>query len=100
MKYFEYQLEKQKRVEEREEEEEETEGRQRKGQPEDYLPERKKYERLCRGEGLRMVRREKHSHTHICLTSSVIQLVSAVRLPAGRVASSAVTTTTIATRNT
>lgn len=39
-------------------EEAQTEEAQRKGRPDDYLPERKKYEQLCRGEGLRMVRRE------------------------------------------
>ncbi|XP_070847137.1 prolyl 4-hydroxylase subunit alpha-1a isoform X1 [Chaetodon trifascialis] len=55
LKYFEYQLTKQKKMEEREEEE--TEGRRRKGRPDDYLPERKKYEELCRGEGLRMTPR-------------------------------------------
>uniref|UniRef100_A0A3Q3JQ62 procollagen-proline 4-dioxygenase n=1 Tax=Monopterus albus TaxID=43700 RepID=A0A3Q3JQ62_MONAL len=62
LKYFEYQLSKQKKVEERTEGE--AEGRQRRetrGQPDDYLPERKTYEQLCRGEGLRMnPRRESH----------------------------------------
>ncbi|XP_040885369.1 prolyl 4-hydroxylase subunit alpha-1-like isoform X2 [Toxotes jaculatrix] len=56
LKYFEYQLAKQKKVEEGEE----GEGRQRKeirGRPDDYLPERKKYEELCRGEGIRMTPR-------------------------------------------
>ncbi|XP_044034138.1 prolyl 4-hydroxylase subunit alpha-1a isoform X3 [Siniperca chuatsi] len=57
LKYFEYQLAKQKKVEEKEEEEEETEGRQKKGRPDDYQLERKKYEQLCRGEGLRMTPR-------------------------------------------
>lgn len=65
LKYFEYQLAKQKKVETEEEEEEEAEGRQRKGRPDDYLPERRKYEQLCRGEGLRMVRREKHFNTAV-----------------------------------
>uniref|UniRef100_UPI0037E823CE prolyl 4-hydroxylase subunit alpha-1-like n=1 Tax=Semicossyphus pulcher TaxID=241346 RepID=UPI0037E823CE len=55
LKYFEYQLGKQMKVEGREEEE--AEGRKRKGRPDDYLPERKKYEELCRGEGLRMTPR-------------------------------------------
>ncbi|XP_023274706.1 prolyl 4-hydroxylase subunit alpha-1-like isoform X2 [Seriola lalandi dorsalis] len=56
LKYFEYQLAKQKKVEE----EEGAEGRQKreaKGQHDDYLPERKKYEKLCRGEGIRMTPR-------------------------------------------
>ncbi|XP_022621770.1 prolyl 4-hydroxylase subunit alpha-1-like isoform X2 [Seriola dumerili] len=59
LKYFEYQLAKQKKVEEREEGEG-ADGRQRreaKGQHDDYLPERKKYEKLCRGEGIRMTPR-------------------------------------------
>lgn len=55
LKYFEYQLAKQKKVEGGREEE--AEGTRRKGQPDDYLPERKKYEQLCRGEGLRMTPR-------------------------------------------
>ncbi|XP_069543809.1 prolyl 4-hydroxylase subunit alpha-1-like isoform X1 [Brachyistius frenatus] len=58
LKYFEYQLAKQKKVEESGEEEGEgrtrTEGR---GRPADYLPERRKYEQLCRGDGLRMTSR-------------------------------------------
>ncbi|XP_056222910.1 prolyl 4-hydroxylase subunit alpha-1-like isoform X1 [Seriola aureovittata] len=56
LKYFEYQLAKQKKVEEGEG----AEGRQKreaKGQHDDYLPERKKYEKLCRGEGIRMTPR-------------------------------------------
>ncbi|KAM3591900.1 uncharacterized protein V6R79_009267 [Siganus canaliculatus] len=49
LKYFEYQLAKQKKMEE-----EEEEPRKRKGRPVDYLPERRKYEQLCRGEGIKM----------------------------------------------
>lgn len=82
-----------------EEREEEEEGGRTKGRPDDYLPERKKYEQLCRGEGLRMVRREKH-FTHLFDIIKVIPLLFSVRLLAGRAASSAVTTTTIDTRNT
>uniref|UniRef100_A0A7N9AT45 procollagen-proline 4-dioxygenase n=1 Tax=Mastacembelus armatus TaxID=205130 RepID=A0A7N9AT45_9TELE len=55
LKYFEYQLSKQKKVEEGD-----AEGRQKRetrGQADDYLPERKTYERLCRGEGVRMTPR-------------------------------------------
>lgn len=80
-------------------EEAQTEEAQRKGRPDDYLPERKKYEQLCRGEGLRMVRREKHFHTHLLNFIKIIVPVCSVRLLAGRAASSAVTSTTIATRN-
>lgn len=60
LKYFEYQLSKQRR----EEEDYEEESRQRTGQTDDYLPERKKYEQLCRGKGLRMVKTHIHTHTH------------------------------------
>lgn len=58
-----------------EKDEEETEGKQKKGRPDDYLPERRKYEQLCRGEGLRMVRREgrhtlKYQHLFNVMKSS------------------------------
>ena len=63
LKYFEYQLAKQKKVEAeeglKEKEEREREKREvseKKGRPADYLPERRKYEQLCRGEGIKMVR--------------------------------------------
>ncbi|XP_030256785.1 prolyl 4-hydroxylase subunit alpha-1-like isoform X2 [Sparus aurata] len=55
LKYFEYQLAKQEKM--GASEEAQTEEAQRKGRPDDYLPERKKYEQLCRGEGLRMTPR-------------------------------------------
>ncbi|XP_036937299.1 prolyl 4-hydroxylase subunit alpha-1a isoform X1 [Acanthopagrus latus] len=55
LKYFEYQLAKQEKM--GASEEAQTEETQRKGRPDDYLPERKKYEQLCRGEGLRMTPR-------------------------------------------
>ncbi|XP_071768574.1 prolyl 4-hydroxylase subunit alpha-1-like [Centroberyx gerrardi] len=61
LKYFEYQLAKQKKAEEKEKKEgEQREKRQvetSKGRPADYLPERKKYEQLCRGEGIKMTPR-------------------------------------------
>ncbi|XP_062270093.1 prolyl 4-hydroxylase subunit alpha-1-like isoform X2 [Platichthys flesus] len=53
LKYFEYQLSKQKKMEA-------AEGRQTRETrvpPDDYLPERKSYEQLCRGEGIRMTPR-------------------------------------------
>ncbi|KAM7370319.1 hypothetical protein PAMP_009879 [Pampus punctatissimus] len=53
LKYFEYQLKKHKTVELREKEE----ARLKRSQADDYLPEKKKYEQLCRGEGLRMTPR-------------------------------------------
>lgn len=49
-KYFEYQLAKQNKVEQRQQGR-----RQENHQPNDYRSERKKYEQLCRGEGLKMV---------------------------------------------
>ncbi|XP_051795813.1 prolyl 4-hydroxylase subunit alpha-1-like isoform X3 [Acanthochromis polyacanthus] len=49
LKYFEYQLSKRKKAEATEEDD----GR---SPPDDYLPERKKYEQLCRGEGIQMGR--------------------------------------------
>uniref|UniRef100_A0A8C8HQR9 procollagen-proline 4-dioxygenase n=1 Tax=Oncorhynchus tshawytscha TaxID=74940 RepID=A0A8C8HQR9_ONCTS len=64
LKYFEYQLAKQKKVEAeeglKEKEEREREKREvseKKGRPADYLPERRKYEQLCRGEGIKMTPR-------------------------------------------
>ncbi|XP_078135656.1 prolyl 4-hydroxylase subunit alpha-1-like isoform X2 [Sander vitreus] len=62
LKYFEFQLAKQRKAEESEggeggeegEEGEARRGRETRGRPADYLPERKKYEQLCRGEGIRM----------------------------------------------
>ncbi|XP_051795811.1 prolyl 4-hydroxylase subunit alpha-1-like isoform X1 [Acanthochromis polyacanthus] len=50
LKYFEYQLSKRKKAEATEEDD----GR---SPPDDYLPERKKYEQLCRGEGIQMTPR-------------------------------------------
>ncbi|XP_033467362.1 prolyl 4-hydroxylase subunit alpha-1-like [Epinephelus lanceolatus] len=54
LKYFEYQLAKQKKVEGTENESEVRQRRETQSRPADYLPERKKYEQLCRGEGIRM----------------------------------------------
>uniref|UniRef100_A0A8C7DKL1 procollagen-proline 4-dioxygenase n=1 Tax=Oncorhynchus kisutch TaxID=8019 RepID=A0A8C7DKL1_ONCKI len=49
LKYFEYQLEERER--------EKREVSEKKGRPADYLPERRKYEQLCRGEGIKMTPR-------------------------------------------
>ncbi|MED6269711.1 Prolyl 4-hydroxylase subunit alpha-1 [Characodon lateralis] len=60
LKYFEYQLFKKKMKESQEDEDEDEEQRTRKesrGRRDDYLPERKQYEKLCRGEGVRMTPR-------------------------------------------
>uniref|UniRef100_A0A3P8Q999 procollagen-proline 4-dioxygenase n=1 Tax=Astatotilapia calliptera TaxID=8154 RepID=A0A3P8Q999_ASTCA len=57
LKYFEYQLAKQKKVEKVEEKEEESKVRQRRESKDDYLPERKKYEQLCRGQGIKLTPR-------------------------------------------
>lgn len=67
LKYFEFQLEKQKKAEQDEppketkEEEEDTAKEQKKKSRKKresftLVPERKKYEMLCRGEGIKMVR--------------------------------------------
>ncbi|KAM9837366.1 prolyl 4-hydroxylase subunit alpha-1a [Aulostomus maculatus] len=56
LKYFEYQLQKQKKVEGKEKETE-RQRRETKAQSDDYLPERKNYEQLCRGEGIQMTPR-------------------------------------------
>lgn len=54
LKYFEFQLAKQK---EGEGEQGGTQRAETSGRPVDYLPERKKYEQLCRGEGVTMTPR-------------------------------------------
>ncbi|XP_029977326.1 prolyl 4-hydroxylase subunit alpha-1-like isoform X2 [Sphaeramia orbicularis] len=58
LKYFEYQLAKQRKVEvNKREEPESRQKREMGGRSNDYLPERKKYEQLCRGEGIKMTPR-------------------------------------------
>uniref|UniRef100_A0A1A8N376 Prolyl 4-hydroxylase, alpha polypeptide I n=2 Tax=Nothobranchius TaxID=28779 RepID=A0A1A8N376_9TELE len=57
LKYFEYQLSKQKKVEGREDEEQQKQRKESQGRHDDYLPERNKYEKLCRSEGIRMTPR-------------------------------------------
>uniref|UniRef100_A0A3Q2TN96 procollagen-proline 4-dioxygenase n=1 Tax=Fundulus heteroclitus TaxID=8078 RepID=A0A3Q2TN96_FUNHE len=58
LKYFEYQLSKQnKQVGQDDEEERQRTRRESRGRRDDYLPERKQYEKLCRGEGIRMTPR-------------------------------------------
>ncbi|KAF1373407.1 hypothetical protein PFLUV_G00238550 [Perca fluviatilis] len=51
LKYFEFQLAKRRQAEEG------GERGETRGRPADYLPERKQYEQLCRGEGIRMTPR-------------------------------------------
>lgn len=68
LKYFEFQLEKQKKAEQDEppketKQEEEDTAKEAKKKPRkkreafQLVPERKKYEMLCRGEGIKMVRK-------------------------------------------
>ncbi|XP_066527963.1 prolyl 4-hydroxylase subunit alpha-1b isoform X2 [Hoplias malabaricus] len=65
LKYFEFQLEKQRKAEEEAGKEEGKEGEKKKvdkrdvqmKRSKDPLPERKRYEQLCRGEGIKMTRR-------------------------------------------
>ncbi|CAK6984982.1 prolyl 4-hydroxylase subunit alpha-1a, partial [Scomber scombrus] len=52
LKYFEYQLEKQRKAEQSDGEAKQT--RDARSPADDYLPERRTYEQLCRGEGVRM----------------------------------------------
>ncbi|XP_051530456.1 prolyl 4-hydroxylase subunit alpha-1a isoform X4 [Myxocyprinus asiaticus] len=58
LKYFDYQLAKQKKAEkEQSTKEESNKKQQEESERKEYLPEKRKYEQLCRGEGLRMLRR-------------------------------------------
>ncbi|XP_036377018.1 prolyl 4-hydroxylase subunit alpha-1a isoform X1 [Megalops cyprinoides] len=64
LKYFEYQLAKQRRAEAEQstrqndsKEREKREAGAKKGRPVDHLPERAKYEKLCRGEGIKLTPR-------------------------------------------
>ncbi|KAI1886945.1 hypothetical protein AGOR_G00200990 [Albula goreensis] len=64
LKYFDYQLAKQRKTEAQKSpkqnestEREKRDTSARKGRPKDYLPERQKYEKLCRGEGIRLTPR-------------------------------------------
>lgn len=86
LKYFEFQLEKQRKDAE-EEAPKETEKRVERDATEktkkkkktkseikasfQLIPERKKYEMLCRGEGIKMVRRATKEETHLNLTKRV-----------------------------
>ncbi|XP_066548821.1 prolyl 4-hydroxylase subunit alpha-1 isoform X2 [Amia ocellicauda] len=62
LKYFEYSLLKQRKAEQEEQGSEQGERAKKaapvnKGRPKDYLPERQKYEQLCRGEGIKLTPR-------------------------------------------
>ena len=60
MNYFEIQLEKQRQADDGTTQKDEAEATNEV----DRLPERKKYEQLCRGEGVKMVRTTAHTRTH------------------------------------
>ena len=72
LKYFEFQLAKQKKADEERAEKDKERGKRettekkkekpKKKVPNQLLPERKKYEMLCRGEGIRMVRKARKIH--------------------------------------
>lgn len=73
VKYFEFQLEKQRKAAEEKAEKEKERGKRetpektkkpKKKASNTLLPERKKYEMLCRGEGIRLVR-ERGKHTKL-----------------------------------
>lgn len=82
LKYFEFQLEKQKKAEqdappkETKQEEEEATDKEEKKKPRkkretfQLIPERKKYEMLCRGEGIKMVRKSRPRRIWSLLTLS------------------------------
>ncbi|MBN3322184.1 P4HA1 hydroxylase, partial [Atractosteus spatula] len=62
LKYFEYTLLKQRKTEQADENSKPQDAKEKtisknKGRPKDYLPERQKYEQLCRGEGIKMTPR-------------------------------------------
>ncbi|XP_038125634.1 prolyl 4-hydroxylase subunit alpha-1-like [Cyprinodon tularosa] len=56
LKYFEYQLSKQRKMEDDDEEQRRLK-KENRGRRDDYLPERNHYEKLCRGEGVLMTPR-------------------------------------------
>lgn len=115
LKYFEFQLEKQRKAEEAEPEKQperakrETKEKKKKKKPEakvpSYLiPERKKYEMLCRGEGNKMVRTTKTNteaqfmtyKTRISFNPFASRTaVLSTRRPEGRADSSVVTMITV-----
>ncbi|XP_069045124.1 prolyl 4-hydroxylase subunit alpha-1 isoform X2 [Lepisosteus oculatus] len=64
LKYFEYTLLKQRETEQADEDSKPQDAKEKtisknKGRPKDYLPERQKYEQLCRGEGIKMTPRRR-----------------------------------------
>lgn len=76
LKYFEFQLEKQRKdaeeettKEKEEREEPDITEEKKKSQKSTFqlIPERKKYEMLCRGEGNKMVRKGKKEENHLML---------------------------------
>lgn len=77
LKYFEFQLEKQRKdaeeettKEKEEQEEPDITEKKKKSQTKStfqLIPERKKYEMLCRGEGIKMVRKGKKEENHLML---------------------------------
>lgn len=116
LKYFEFQLEKQKKAAADEppkkEEREKRDVTEKKKKPKkkptfQLIPERKKYEMLCRGEGIRMVRERGRdtqirnfyfTKTHLGFSSFVFYFpFLSLRPPAGRAGCSVVTMTTTTT---
>lgn len=115
LKYFQFQLEKQKKAEEdvtqKQKDEGKSETTEKKKKPKKKvsnqpIPERKKYEMLCRGEGNRMVRKTKRYTKTQFLTHKIHFSFNSfvpcfpflsIRPPAGRAGCSVVTLTTITT---
>lgn len=114
LKYFEFQLQKQKKaaeaepekVEERAKRETKEKKKPKPKVPSYMLPERKKYEMLCRGEGIKLVRTTKTKHKkvqfltfkiQICFNSFVSCIATlSLRPPEGRAGFSVVTMIIIA----
>lgn len=115
LKYFEFQLEKQRKAAEEEAEKkkgqkettkETVEVRKKRSKKETFslIPERKKYEMLCRGEGIKLVRKctnicKKKTKTPPVYKTLLILLIISTRPRAGRAAYPVVTLTTTDTQN-
>lgn len=111
VKYFEFQLEKLKKSTEddadtqKEREKRETPEKKKKKKVSkkafSLIPERKKYEMLCRGEGIKMVRKQTHTHTqnYGSLLTNLLSISLSFRRRAVRADCFAVTTTTTAIPN-
>lgn len=112
LKYFEFQLEKQRKAAEEESQKEKVQKKrettEKKSKPKkpafSLIPERKKYEMLCRGEGIRMVRKPNTTKRHFTKNEALFGwhfisrcIFPPIRRLEGRVDFSAATMTATAT---